>query len=110
MRIAVSVTASGSLINTASVAGVENDPVPADNEATTATTATGSSCTVIGTQRADTLAGTSGADVICGLGGNDAIHGMAGSDAVLGGSGDDALLSADTGNDLVQGGRVTTPW
>jgi uncharacterized repeat protein (TIGR01451 family) len=103
VRLAVSVTASGSITNTASVAAAENDPATADNESTTTTTITGSSCTTIGTQRADDLTGTSGADVICGLGGRDTIHGMNGSDAVLGGSGDDAMLSGDAGNDLVQG-------
>jgi uncharacterized repeat protein (TIGR01451 family) len=104
VRLAVSVTASGSLTNTASVAGAENDPAVADNEATAITTVTGSSCTMIGTQLADNLTGTSGADVICGLGRSDTIHGMDGRDAVLGGNGGDALLSGDAGNDRVQGG------
>jgi len=104
VSIAVSVTASGSITNTASVAGAENDPDAADNEATTTTTVTGSSCTMIGTQLADSLTGTSGADVLCGLGGRDTIHGMDGADVVLGGSGGD-LLSGDAGNDRVLGWR-----
>jgi uncharacterized repeat protein (TIGR01451 family) len=102
--IDVSATASGSLTNTATVAGAEHDPSTADNEATATTTVTGTTCTMIGTQRTDGLTGTSGPDVICGLGGKDTIHGMEGADAVLGGSGDDTLLSGDAGNDLIQGG------
>jgi uncharacterized repeat protein (TIGR01451 family) len=103
VRLLVSVTASGPITNTASVAGAENDPAAADNEATVITTVSGPSCTMIGTQRADNLTGTSGADVICGLGGRDTIHGMGGADVVLGGSGGDTL-SGGAGNDQVRGG------
>ena len=70
--------------------------------------ATGATCTVLGTSGDDILTGTSGADVICGLEGNDTIDGGAGPDTLDGGSGDDLLLGGAGGDYLVGGTGIDT--
>ena len=80
-------------------------PVPV---VTADASATGATCTVLGTSGDDILTGTSGADVICGLEGNDTIDGGAGADTVDGGSGDDLLLGGAGGDYLVGGTGIDT--
>jgi beta-lactamase class A len=70
--------------------------------------ATGATCTVMGTSGDDILTGTSGADVICGLEGNDTIDGGAGADTLDGGPGDDVLLGGTGGDYLVGGTGIDT--
>ena len=70
--------------------------------------ASGASCTVMGTSGDDVLTGSSGADVICGLEGNDTIDGGAGADTLDGGSGDDLLLGGDGGDYLIGGTGIDT--
>jgi beta-lactamase class A len=70
--------------------------------------ATGATCTVLGTSGDDVLTGTPGADVICGLEGNDTIDGGGGADTVDGGSGDDRLLGGAGGDYLIGGTGTDT--
>ncbi|MEU0599836.1 hypothetical protein ABZ484_16545 [Streptomyces sp. NPDC006393] len=125
--VKVNVTATGTVSNTATVAGTTDDPDPGNDTATTSTAVTAPLCTITGTSRGDALRGTAGNDVICGLGGNDAIVGLGGddliiagdgadvvvggpgADTILGGPGRDVLNSRDRvgGNDTVDGGAGT---
>lgn len=85
------------------------------NAAASTKTASGVTCTIVGTAGADRLSGTPGKDVICGLGGNDVINGAAGDDVVDGGSGNDSVnggdgndtLEGSAGNDVILGGSGT---
>ncbi|HQR28079.1 MAG TPA: hypothetical protein PLP61_13655 [Nocardioides sp.] len=65
--------------------------------------ATGATCTILGTPRADVLVGTRRADVMCGRGGNDVIRGRGGADTLLGQKGRDTLVGGP-GADLLHGG------
>ncbi len=104
----------GTLSNSATVSGSEEDPNPTNNQDAEQTLITnGLGCTIVGTPGNDVLTGTSGSDVICGLGGDDSITGLGGSDRLLGGSGADLLAGgnqADTirgglGSDFLSGGN-----
>lgn len=110
---------SGSVVNTASVAGDQNDPVASNNQATvttqvrgkgsnppppSATTACrGIPATIIGTSGADNLVGTGGRDVIAAFGGDDTISSFAGRDLVCAGNGNDSV-GAGSAADRVFGG------
>lgn len=130
IAIQVKPTKPGTITNTASVDGVESDPVAANDTASASTTVVaphvvtcrGVNATITGTPGADRLVGTAGADVIaglagadvisggggreliCGGGGNDSVTGGAGADRLLGGRGAD-LLRGGGGPDLVAGNR-----
>jgi len=102
----------GMIVNSASVASVEADPVPANDEAEATTavvapplesTCRGIPTTLTGTPKSDRLVGTAGADVIAGLEGNDSIFGLAGRDLICTGAGNDRA-GAGPASDRVFGG------
>lgn len=113
---------AGTIENRASVDGIEDDPISANDKAAATTTVQAppraSSCrgvtaTMTGTRRSDHLVGTGGPDVIAGLGGNDVIFGLAGRDLICSGGGNDRAgggSAADwvfggVGMDRLSGGR-----
>jgi uncharacterized repeat protein (TIGR01451 family) len=90
----------GTILNTASVDSVENDPVAANDRATTSTQVTeparvftcrGVVATRSGTPGGDTLVGTPGPDVIVARGGPDLIFGLSGRDLICAGGGHDRV-------------------
>lgn len=122
VTIAVQPKKVGTIANSASVEGVENDPVSANDQAQVSTTVTApplvSSCrgiptTLTGTRKSDRLVGTAGPDVIAGLEGNDSIFGLDGRDLICTGAGNDRAgggSAADrvfggVGADRLNGGR-----
>jgi uncharacterized repeat protein (TIGR01451 family) len=112
ISIQVRPTKAGKIDNTATVDGVEKDPVGKNNKAKASTTVVvapvvptcrGIGATVTGTPGDDRLAGTGGPDVIAALGGNDTIRGFAGRDLICAGSGNDRV-AAGSAADRVFGG------
>ena len=103
VSIQVSPRGPGVVSNTASVRSNEDDPSPADNEATVETRVAPEGCTIIGTDGDDTLIGTSADEFICGLDGDDLILPYGGADTVLAGSGIDVIKASD-GPDHLYGG------
>jgi uncharacterized repeat protein (TIGR01451 family) len=100
----------GTISNTASVDGVEKDPVGKNNKATATTTVVGPSATcrgvaatVVGTGGNDALVGTTGRDVIAAFGGDDSITSLGGRDLVCAGRGSDSV-GAGSAADRVFGG------
>ena len=82
----------GTISNTASVDGVEKDPVGKNNNATATTTVVGPAATcrgvpatIVGTGGNDALVGTPARDVIAAFGGDDSIASLAGRDLVCAG-------------------------
>jgi uncharacterized repeat protein (TIGR01451 family) len=97
---------AGTVSNTAVVSS-QGDPVASNNTSSAAVTATGKSCTIVGTFGNDNpLLGTNGNDVICGLSGNDRINAKQGDDTIYGNEGDDRIMGLG-GNDLIDGGPGT---
>ena len=105
---------AGTITNTAEVDSVENDPVAANNEATTTTTVKeagepqpatcrGTAATILGTANADVLRGTPARDVIVAFAGNDTIYAFGGRDLICGNRGAD-LVGAGPRADVVVGG------
>lgn len=114
VTIQVRPTKKGTLTNTASVDGVETDPVGVNDKAEASTTVVepravscrGVAATLIGTPGPDSLVGTAGADVIAALGGNDAIVSLAGADLVCAGGGNDRVVSGTAADRVFgDGGR-----
>ena len=112
VTIQVRPTRAGTIENKASVDGIENDPISANDKAAAATTVQmpprASSCrgvtaTLTGTRGSDRLVGTGAPDVIAGLGGGDAIIGLAGRDLICAGGGPDRVM-AGSAADRVFGG------
>jgi len=117
ITLAVIPRRAGTLSNTASVGGVEKDPVAGNDSATVATavsapaTCRGVAVTVLGTRGDDTLLGTPGPDVVAGLGGHDSIYSLAGRDLICAGGGSDRVdagsasdrVFAGAGRDRVSG-------
>lgn len=117
ITLAVIPRKAGTLSNTASVDGVEKDPVAGNDRATVATTVSASATcrgvavTVLGTGGDDTLVGTSAPDVIAGLGGHDSIYSLSGRDLICAGGGSDRVgagsasdrVFAGAGRDRVSG-------
>lgn len=100
----------GTITNTASVKGDQQDPVAANNSATATTrvlgpaaTCRGVPATTVGTAGDDTIAGTGNRDVIATFGGNDTIASLAGRDLVCAGKGND-YVGAGSAADRVFGG------
>lgn len=100
----------GTIVNTATVKGDQQDPIAANNRATATTrvvgltaTCRGVPATVIGTAADNALLGSGGRDVIVGLGGNDTIRSLAGRDLVCAGGGNDRVV-AGSAADRVFGG------
>jgi uncharacterized repeat protein (TIGR01451 family) len=100
----------GTISNTASVDGVEKDPVGKNNKATATTTVVGpaASCrgvpaTIVGTGGNDALVGTTARDVIAAFGGDDSIASLSGRDLVCAGRGSDRV-GAGSAADRVFGG------
>ena len=62
----------------------QNDQNNQNNSDSATATATGLSCTIVGTFGEDRILGTNGPDVICGLGGDDRINAKRGNDVVYG--------------------------
>jgi len=89
----------GTITNTATVDGVEKDPVAANDKATAttqvvgATTCRGVPTTIVGTAGDDDIAGTGGRDVIATFGGDDTIVSLAGQDLICAGGGDDQVAT-----------------
>lgn len=102
VAIVVKPTAIGTLANTATVNSPGQDPIAANDSATTtirsipyALATNGARCTWVGTAGPDTITGTPARDVICGLGGNDVLRGLAGNDVIDGGAGADVIYGGD---------------
>src|SRR6476659_1660870 len=100
----------GTISNTASVDGIEKDPVGKNNKATATTTVVGPAATcrgvpatIIGTGGNDALVGTTGRDVIAAFGGDDSITSLGGRDLVCAGRGSDSV-GAGSAADRVFGG------
>ena len=95
--------ATGTLTDWVATAAVEDDPVPANNNANAATTVNNArGCTIVGTSATQTINGTFFNDVICALSGNDTVYGNGGNDTVYGGPGND-YISGGNGNDRLIG-------
>jgi uncharacterized repeat protein (TIGR01451 family) len=101
---------AGTIVNTASVKGDQQDPIAPNNRATATTrvvgltaTCRGVPATVIGTAADNALLGSGGRDVIAALGGNDTIHSFAGRDLICAGGGNDRVGSGSAA-DRVFGG------
>ena len=110
VTIAVVPRKVGTISNTASVDGVEKDPVGKNDKATATTTVVGPSATcrgvaasVVGTGGNDALVGTPGRDVIAAFGGDDSIASLGGRDLVCAGRGSDRV-GAGSAADRVFGG------
>jgi uncharacterized repeat protein (TIGR01451 family) len=130
VEVAVVPKADGQLVNSATVTSADDDPLPAndtDTEATTVVAAPapptcgGAEATIVGTEGDDSLLGTEkrdviaalggddrvvalgGKDVVCGFGGSDRLKGRGDADLVRGGGGDDRL-GGGGGPDLLRGG------
>jgi len=100
----------GTISNTASVDGVEKDPVGKNNKATATTTVVGPTATcrgvpatIVGTGGNDALVGTTARDVIAAFGGDDSIASLSGRDLVCAGRGSDRV-GAGSAADRVFGG------
>jgi hypothetical protein len=65
--------------------------------------ASGTGCTITGTDVDDLLVGTPNADVICGMLGDDSIIGLGGDDVIFGGDGND-WIAGGLGYDVLVGG------
>lgn len=107
----------GTVTNTATVTGVNPDPVPGNNSATTTTkvklaagpcangkVGTGGADVLQGTKAGDRLRGLAGKDKLLGKNGADCLFGGRGSDKLFGGKGRDTLAGGD-GKDILKGGR-----
>jgi uncharacterized repeat protein (TIGR01451 family) len=129
ITLTVVVRKSGRIVNTASVAGDQQDPVKSNNSAKATVigvpvqkpkpqphaTCRGFAANIVGTRHGDVLAGTPRRDVIAGLGGNDRIIARSGRDLVCAGRGNDIVnagpkadrVFAGAGRDRVlgRGGR-----
>ncbi len=120
VTIQVRPTKVETIVNTATVDSVENDPVAANDKAQASTRVTapaqvpscrGTTATLAGTPGPDRLVGTVGRDVIVGLAGGDAIVGLAGRDLICAGGGGDRVnagpaadrVFAGAGADRVKG-------
>jgi uncharacterized repeat protein (TIGR01451 family) len=110
VTIAVIPRKVGTISNTASVGGVEKDPVGKNDKATATTTVVGPAATcrgvpatVVGTGGNDALVGTTGRDVIAAFGGDDSIASLSGRDLVCAGRGSDRV-GAGSAADRVFGG------
>src|SRR6478735_2510305 len=110
ITIAVIPRKVGTISNTASVGGVEKDPVGKNDKATATTTVVGPAATcrgvpatIVGTGGNDALVGTTGRDVIAAFGGDDSIASLSGRDLVCAGRGSDRV-GAGTAADRVFGG------
>lgn len=109
VTIVVVPESAGTIRNTATVKGDQQDPNAKNNKATATTRVLGTpACrgvpaTISGTPGDDMLLGTPGPDVIAGLGGNDRIVSREGRDLVCAGSGSD-FVGAGTAADRVFGG------
>ena len=98
--------AAGTKTNTATVSA-RGDANGSNDAATSVTTVTGQTCTVVGTFGDDNpLHGTNKADVICGLSGDDRINGKQGDDTIYGNDGNDRLNGLG-GDDRIDGGPGT---
>jgi uncharacterized repeat protein (TIGR01451 family) len=101
---------AGTISNTASVDGVEKDPIGKNNKATATTTVVGPAATcrgvpatMVGTGGNDALVGTTARDVIAAFGGDDSIASLSGRDLVCAGRGSDRV-GAGSAADRVFGG------
>ncbi len=102
VKIMVSPTVAGTTTNSAMVSSLTSDTDGSDNSGSDSRSATGPTCTIVGTMAADSLHGTSGGDVICGLRGNDTIEGKKGNDTLVGGPGSDREIGGN-GTDVLLG-------
>lgn len=120
VTIQVHPTKVETIVNTASIDSVENDPVSINDKAEASTQVTaaaqgascrGSAATLTGTTGPDRLVGTIGRDVIVAQAGADTVFGLAGRDLICAGRGGDRVnagaaadrVFAGAGNDRVRG-------
>jgi uncharacterized repeat protein (TIGR01451 family) len=120
VTIQVRPTKVETIVNTASVDSVENDPVATNDKAQASTRVTaaaqapscrGTVATLVGTAGPDRLVGTEGPDVILARAGGDTIVGLSGRDLICGNSGSDRVnagpaadrVFAGAGTDRVKG-------
>lgn len=103
VTIQVRPTKVGTIVNTASVDSVENDPIAANDKAQASTRVTAPAQAPSCRGTVATLVGTAGPDRLVGTGGPDVILARAGDDTIVGLSGRD-LICANRGGDRVNGG------
>ena len=103
VTIQVRPTKVGTIVNTASVDSVENDPVAANDKAQASTQVAAPAQPPSCRGTVATLVGTAGPDRLVGTGGPDVILARAGDDTIVGLSGRD-LICANRGNDRVNAG------
>jgi uncharacterized repeat protein (TIGR01451 family) len=111
VTLTVVVRKSGTITNTASVDGDQQDPVGSNDRAAVTVRAAskaaascgGVAANIVGTPGANQLTGTAGRDVIAALGGNDTIVSLAGPDLVCAAGGND-VANAGAGSDRVLAG------
>lgn len=104
VRILAGVTRQGSLTPRVRADARQDDPAPANDEATTEVAAKGSDCDRVGTVGLDRIRAPRRSAVLCGLGGDDVVLGGPRGDELLGGSGNDSLVG-DAGRDRLDGGE-----
>ena len=103
VRVLAGVTRGGALPAAARADAPQDDPVPANDEATAEIVAEGSDCDRVGTVELDRIHAPKRGGVLCGLGGDDVLLGGPRGDELLGGSGDDSLVG-DAGRDRLDAG------
>jgi uncharacterized repeat protein (TIGR01451 family) len=120
VTIQVRPTKVETIVNTATVDSVENDPVAGNDKAQASTrvvaaaqapSCRGTVATLVGTAGSDRLIGTEGPDVIVARAGNDTIFSFTGRDLICGNSGSDRVgagpaadrVFAGAGTDRVKG-------
>lgn len=101
-------TVKGTINNNVTIAGDQQDNLPANNTNTLTTAVQALLCnglkpTKIGTPGNDSITGTKNKDIIHGLGGNDTILGGDSNDVICGGEGQDTL-KGQNGSDTIDGG------
>ena len=104
IRILVGVTRRGSLVAGVRVDARQEDPAPANDEATAEITAEGSDCDRVGSAEVDRIRAPKRGGVLCGLGGDDVLLGGPRGDQLMGGTGNDSLVG-DAGRDRLDGGE-----
>lgn len=109
VTIVVAPRKAGTIRNTATVKGDQQDPANANDKATAVTRVLaapgcrGATATISGSAGDDVLVGTSGPDVIAALGGDDRIASRSGRDLICAGAGND-FVGAGSASDRAFGG------
>lgn len=104
VRLTAGVTRGGALVATTTADAQQDDPVPANDQATAEVSAEGRDCDRVGTVELDEIRAPRDGGVVCGLGGADVLLGGPRGDGLLGGTGDDTLVG-EAGRNELDGGE-----